>query len=115
MGIFGLGCGFAQDEITIDILRGFQGLGSAACIPAALGILAHAFPPSRARSIAFATFAAGAPVGAALGVTVGGALTQLTARTWRSAFYFLTGFAALTFTGGMLSFDKDLPSEEKDK
>jgi len=27
----------------------------------------------------------------------------------------LTGFAALTFTGGMLSFDKDLPSEEKDK
>ena len=115
MGIFGLGCGFAQsecsvpstssftltrsiasDDITIYILRGFQGLGPAASVPAAvsilfaspihailislqLGILAHTFPPSPIRSIAFATFAAGAPVGAAVGSTIGGVLTQLTA------------------------------------
>ncbi|TBU21687.1 major facilitator superfamily domain-containing protein [Dichomitus squalens] len=59
MGVFGLGCGFAQDEITLDILRGLQGLGPAASVPAALGILAHTFPPSPIRSIAFATFAAG--------------------------------------------------------
>lgn len=43
-----------------------------------LGILAHAFPPSRTRSVAFATFAAGSPVGAAIGLLVGGALAQLT-------------------------------------
>ena len=70
-------------------------MGGAAIIPAAvsltilhsisvadcaiqLGILAHAFPPSRARSIAFATFAAGAPVGGALGTILGGAFTQYT-------------------------------------
>jgi MFS family permease len=74
-------------------LRAFQGIGSAATIPSAvsilytlnwnshvvcqLGILAHAFPPSRMRSIAFATFAAGAPVGGAFGVIIGGVLTQL--------------------------------------
>ncbi|KAJ2991921.1 hypothetical protein NUW54_g8066 [Trametes sanguinea] len=40
MGAFGLGCGFAQDEITLFVLRGIQGIGAAACIPAALGILA---------------------------------------------------------------------------
>ena len=73
-----------------------QGLGPAASIPAGvsanfmyhpcacphptqLGILAHTFPPSPIRSIAFATFAAGAPVGAAIGSAVGGVLTQLTA------------------------------------
>ncbi|KZT06091.1 efflux transporter [Laetiporus sulphureus 93-53] len=115
LGVFGLGCGFTHDEITLDVLRGFQGLGAAACIPASLGILAHSFPPSRLRSIAFATFAAGAPVGAAIGSAIGGVLTQLTDKTWRSTFWFLTGISALTFVGGALSFDKDQPSSETDR
>ncbi|KAI0750334.1 major facilitator superfamily domain-containing protein [Daedaleopsis nitida] len=109
MGVFGLACGFAQDDITIDILRALQGLGSAAAIPAALGILAHSFPPSRIRSIAFATFAAGAPVGAAIGSTLGGVLTQLTAKTWRSTFWLLTGLSALCCIGAFISIDKDVP------
>ncbi|KAI4521868.1 MFS general substrate transporter [Schizophyllum commune Tattone D] len=75
---FTLGCAFVKDALTLEILRGVQGVGGAAIIPAALGILAHAFPPSRARSIAFATFAAGAPVGGALGTILGGAFTQYT-------------------------------------
>ncbi|KZT65896.1 MFS general substrate transporter [Daedalea quercina L-15889] len=115
LGVLSLGCGFAQDEITIDILRGLQGTGSAAAIPASLGILAHAFPPSKTRSIAFATFAAGAPVGAAIGSAIGGVLTQLTDKTWRSTFWFMSGLSAATFVGGILSFDADKPSTEKDK
>src|SRR6267154_392255 len=85
------------DGLTLAVLRGFQGIGGAATIPSAvsiftlatlstgrshplaqLGILAHAFPPARGRSLAFATFAAGAPVGAAFGTIIGGVLTQLT-------------------------------------
>ena len=79
----------------MDILRALQGIGPAASVPAAvsthyayidaslirsfqLGILAHAFPPSPIRSIAFATFSAGAPVGAAIGLTIGGLLTEFT-------------------------------------
>jgi MFS family permease len=80
--------------MTLAILRGLQGAGASATIPASvcigylctkfraqskqLGILAHAFPPSRARSIAFSTFSAGAPVGGILGLVLGGVLTQLT-------------------------------------
>ncbi|KAI0706606.1 efflux transporter [Earliella scabrosa] len=115
MGVFGLGCGFAQDEITIDVLRALQGLGSAASIPAALGILAHTFPPSPIRSIAFATFAAGAPVGAAIGSAVGGVLTQLTGQTWRSTFWFLTGLSVLCGIGAVFSIDQDLPYALDDK
>ncbi|GBE86839.1 efflux transporter [Sparassis crispa] len=115
MGVFGLGCGFANDEITLDVLRGFQGIGGAAVIPASLGMLAHAFPPSRIRSVAFAAFAAGNPVGAAVGSIIGGVLTQLTEKTWRSVFYFMTGISALVFVGGLLTFDKDMPSTEEDK
>ncbi|EMD32376.1 hypothetical protein CERSUDRAFT_118741 [Gelatoporia subvermispora B] len=113
--VFGLACGFAKTEVQIDILRGLQGLGGAACIPAALGILAHAFPPSRTRSIAFATFAAGGPVGAAIGPLIGGLLTQLSAPTWRSTFFFLAGLSALCLVGGLWSFDQDPPSTETDR
>lgn len=41
-------------------------------------MLAQSFPPSPMRGIAFSTFSAGAPIGAALGMTVGGALTEKT-------------------------------------
>lgn len=112
---FSLGCGFAQDGLTLAVLRGFQGLGGSATIPSALGILAHAFPPSRARSIAFATFAAGAPVGGAFGMIIGGVLTQLTSPHWRSIFYLAAATAGLIGVSGLISFDADVPSSERVK
>ncbi|OBZ72344.1 hypothetical protein A0H81_07345 [Grifola frondosa] len=115
LAAFALGCGLAQSEIAIDVLRAFQGMGAAACIPAGLGILAHSFPPSRTRSIAFAAFAAGAPVGSAIGSAIGGVLTQLTSPSWRSTFYFLTGLSALCFLMGVISIDKDDPSVGQDR
>ena len=67
-----------QDDITIDILRALQGVGASAAIPASLGILAHTFPPSHMRTIAFATSGAGAPVGGVTGQIIGGVFTQVT-------------------------------------
>lgn len=110
--IFSLGGGFSQDGITLVILRAFQGIGGAATIPSALGILAHAFPPSRMRSIAFATFAAGAPVGGAFGMISGGVLTQLSSTHWRSSFYLIAAVSALTGISGMISFDADVTATE---
>ena len=115
LAVFSLGCGFAQDEITVDVLRGLQGTGGAAVVPAALGILAHAFPPSKARAIAFSTFAAGAPMGGAIGTVIGGVLTQLTAAAWRSVFFLMAGLGAVCFLSGLYVIDRDLPSMEKDR
>ncbi|KAJ7635334.1 MFS general substrate transporter [Roridomyces roridus] len=115
LGILHLGCGFAQNITTLFVLRGLQGLGAAAFIPACLGILAHAFPPSRARSAAFATFSAGAPVGGALGTQIGAVLTQYTKSTWRSSFYLLAGLSFLCAIGGLLLIEADHPSTEPDK
>ncbi|KAG2341241.1 efflux transporter [Suillus weaverae] len=109
---FSLGGGFAQNGITLVILRAFQGIGAAATIPSALGILAHAFPPSRMRSIAFATFAAGAPVGGAFGMITGGVLTQISSTHWRSTFYLVAATSALSGIIGMISFDADVTSTE---
>ncbi|TBU27560.1 MFS general substrate transporter [Dichomitus squalens] len=102
-------------KITLDILRGLQGLGPAAATPAAIGILAHTFPPSPRRSIAFATFAAGAPVGGVVGNIIGGVLTQCTAQSWRSTFWFMTGLSALCCLGGLISIDADDPYALPDK
>ncbi|EIM85299.1 efflux transporter [Stereum hirsutum FP-91666 SS1] len=115
MLVFSLGCGFAQDEITVDVLRGLQGIGGAAIVPASLGILAHAFPPSRTRSLAFATFSAGAPVGAAVGMALGGILTQLSKPTWRSTFYLTSGLCLLAMAAGFYSIPPDHVSTEVDK
>ncbi|CCA74472.1 related to aminotriazole resistance protein, partial [Serendipita indica DSM 11827] len=65
--VISIACSFAKTGVQLIVLRAMHGMGPAAMIPAALGILAHAFPPSRARSTAFATFSAGAPLGGAIG------------------------------------------------
>ncbi|KAF7378142.1 MFS general substrate transporter [Mycena sanguinolenta] len=113
--IFSLGCGFAKNATTIYILRGLQGIGPAAFIPACLGILAHTFPPGRARSVAFATFSAGAPVGGTLGTQLGAVLVQKTDPTWRSPFFLFAGMAALCLIGGLLTIDSDIPTPDTDR
>ncbi|KAF9263695.1 MFS general substrate transporter [Marasmius fiardii PR-910] len=110
-----LGCAFANNAVTLSVLRGFQGIGGAAIIPASLGILAHHFPPSRARSLAFSTFAAGAPVGAAFGTNLGGVLVQLAEKTWRSIFYVNAGLAFLALVLGLFFIERDQSSEESDR
>jgi MFS family permease len=96
-----------------------------------LGILAHAFPPSRARTLAFATFSAGQALGAVFGSNVAAVLTEFTPcdlfllpnytdlfrsrTTWRSPFYLLSGLAVVVLTSGLFSIDADLPSKETDK
>ncbi|KAJ7474230.1 major facilitator superfamily domain-containing protein [Mycena latifolia] len=115
LAVFSLACGFAQDEVTLAVLRGIQGIGGAATIPASLGILAHAFPPSRARSAAFATFAAGAPVGGAIGMVIGGILTELTRYTWRTPFFLSAGLSLAAMIGGVVAFDRDERSTDVDQ
>ncbi|KAG1779036.1 hypothetical protein EV702DRAFT_948980, partial [Suillus placidus] len=84
----------------------------------------HAFPLSRARSIAFSTLAAGAPTGGAFGTMVvgSGTVTQLskfvlTSRIeltergqhlhWRVAFYVAAAFSAMCCIGALISFYAD--------
>ncbi|KAL5485602.1 hypothetical protein ACEPAI_6643 [Sanghuangporus weigelae] len=115
LGVFSLGCGFANNINALFILRGLQGIGPAATVPASLGILAHSFPPSRARSIAFATFSAGAPVGGAIGMQIGGILVEWAPATWRAPFFLAAGLSVLVLLGSIFFIDADLPSTERDK
>ncbi|KAG8949635.1 hypothetical protein FRC04_008381 [Tulasnella sp. 424] len=113
--IWSLASGFAQNEIQLAIFRAFQGIGGAAIIPSAVGILAQEFPPGRARSIAFATFACGAPVGGSIGMLVGGTVTQLSSIHWRAMFFILCGMAALAGLAVFLVVPRDVRSSTRDK
>ncbi|KAK7450578.1 hypothetical protein VKT23_012887 [Stygiomarasmius scandens] len=113
---FTLGSAFAPNSLTLDILRGIQGIGAAATIPSSIGTLAHSFPPSsKARAIAFSTFAAGAPLGGALGFALGGCLTELAEQTWRAPFYLSSALTFVSLVGAIFSFDADKPSTEPDQ
>lgn len=113
-GAFSLGCGFGHSLITLSVLRAIQGIGAAATIPASLGILAHAFPPGHARSLAFATFSSGQPLGGALGFAIGGLLIQFASATWRTMFYLVAGLAVVCIIGALLVVEPDQPSTEHD-
>ncbi|KAG8732051.1 hypothetical protein FRC11_000928 [Ceratobasidium sp. 423] len=107
-----IGCGFAPNAISLDVMRALQGMGAAAAVPSAVGILAHEFPPSVARSVAFATFSAGAPLGGAIGFVSGGLMTQYTSVSWRGVFYVSAGIAALSIIAATFAIHKDQPSHE---
>ncbi|EUC64803.1 MFS general substrate transporter [Rhizoctonia solani AG-3 Rhs1AP] len=110
-----LGSGFAPNSIALNVMRALHGMGSAATVPSAIGILAHEFPPSRARSIAFATFSAGAPLGGAIGFVIGGVMTEYTSVAWRGVFYVSAGISGVTMLAAALAIHKDKPSTEKDR
>lgn len=73
---------FLRNEIAFDLFRGFQGLGAAANVPTAIGILGTTFPPGKAKNYAFSTYAAGAPLGSIFGNLLGGLIASYLHWTW---------------------------------
>ena len=87
LGVFtasSLASAMAGSAATLFASRAGQGLGAALLSPAALSIITSAFHGS-ARGKALATWGAVGGAGAAIGVLVGGVLTQFT--DWRTIFY----------------------------
>ncbi|MEZ5097881.1 MAG: MFS transporter [Nocardioides sp.] len=69
--------GTAQSEFVLLAARALQGLGAAMASPAALALITTTFPAGKERNRAFAIYAAMAGVGAAVGLILGGALTNI--------------------------------------
>jgi EmrB/QacA subfamily drug resistance transporter len=77
--------GLAQDPAMLIGARAVQGLGSAMVSPAALALIALMFPDPGERARAFGVWGGIAGAGGALGVLLGGALTELL--SWRWIFF----------------------------
>lgn len=80
-----LGTALAQSEAWIIIARGMQGLAGAMMSPAALSIVLVTYKEGHERNVALSVWGAVASGGAAVGVLLGGILTQYL--DWRWNFF----------------------------
>ncbi|MVU82641.1 DHA2 family efflux MFS transporter permease subunit [Nocardia sp. ET3-3] len=93
-----LACALATDATFLILMRGLQGLGAAAVLPAALSIVMNMFPEGAERNRALGIWGAVGASGATFGVLAGGALTRYAG--WPYIFYLnvVIGGAALLLT-----------------
>jgi EmrB/QacA subfamily drug resistance transporter len=85
LGFFALASllgGFAQEPGQLIAARAAQGVGAAALAPAALAVLISTFPSGRARARAFGIWSVVNAAGGALGVLIGGLLTEYVSWRW---------------------------------
>src|SRR5580700_2808872 len=80
--------------------RAFQGAFAALLVPAALSLLTTTFTEQKERGRAFGIYGAVAGVGGAVGLLLGGVLTEYL--SWRWTMYVNLVFAAVAFAGGAL-------------
>jgi len=89
--------GAATNFSTLVSARAVQGLFGALLAPAALAALTVTFPEPKQMAKAFAIFGAVGGSGAAIGLLLGGALTQWA--SWRWCLFINLAFAALALAG----------------
>jgi EmrB/QacA subfamily drug resistance transporter len=87
--------------------RACQGAFAALLVPSALSLLTTTFTEPKQRGRAFAVYGAIAGAGGAVGLLLGGALTEYL--SWRWTLYVNLIFAAAAFTGGMLLLARQAP------
>ncbi len=74
--------GLAWNQQALFAARGLQGMFGALLAPAALSLLSVTFTDAKERAKAFAVYGALSGVGAAIGLIMGGLLTQYTSWRW---------------------------------
>jgi EmrB/QacA subfamily drug resistance transporter len=74
--------GFAQNEGQLLAMRALQGVGGAIASPTALSLIATTFAEGPARNRAFGVYAAVSGAGAAIGLILGGILTDFLSWRW---------------------------------
>src|SRR6202043_3065063 len=94
--------GAATSFAMLVTARTLQGIFGAILAPAALGTLVSTFTDPRERGRAFGVFGSVAGGGSAIGLILGGVLTQYL--SWRWCLYVNLVFAAIAMVGALVYF-----------
>ncbi|WP_326618782.1 MFS transporter [Streptomyces decoyicus] len=114
LGLFGVASlvgGLAQAPGQLVAARAAQGIGAAVVAPAALALLASTFPGGKERVKAFGIWSAVNASGGAVGVLVGGLLTQYAG--WRWVMYINLPMAALALALAWRGIAQDTPAARR--
>ncbi|MDD9376896.1 MFS transporter [Streptomyces sp. ZAF1911] len=98
-GASALGGAAGSFEVLI-VARAAQGLFGALLAPAAMSLLTTTFTDAKERAKAFGVYGAIAGAGGAIGLLLGGVLTEYF--DWRWTLYVNLAFAAVAFVGGVI-------------
>jgi EmrB/QacA subfamily drug resistance transporter len=101
--------GAAGNFETLVTARAVQGLFGALLAPAALSLLTTTFTAARERARAFGIYGAIAGSGGAIGLLLGGVLTEHL--SWRWTLYVNLVFAVVAFAGGWALLDRGAPAD----
>ena len=108
-GVSAIG-GASTNFTTLVAARALQGVFSAVLVPTSLALLITSFTSPKDRSKALGVFGAVAAGGGAIGLLLGGALTDYL--SWRWTLYINLVFAGVAFVGGLLLLDRQTTKEK---
>jgi EmrB/QacA subfamily drug resistance transporter len=108
-GVSAIG-GASTNFSTLVGARAFQGVFSAVLVPTSLALLITSFSSPKDRAKALGIFGAIAAGGGAIGLVLGGALTDYL--SWRWTLYINLVFAGVAFVGGILLLDRESSREK---
>jgi len=105
--------GAAGDFSTLIVGRALQGVFGALLAPAALSLLSTTFTEAKERARAFGVFGAVAGAGGAIGLLLGGVLTEYT--SWRWCLFVNLIIAAIAIAGATTLIPRQSPSVPRPK
>ena len=108
-GVSAIG-GASTNFTTLVAARGLQGVFSAVLVPTSLALLITSFTSPKDRAKALGVFGAVAAGGGAIGLLLGGALTDYL--SWRWTLYINLVFAGIALVGGMVLLDRHETKEK---
>ena len=100
--VFTLGCGLSKTATQLIVFRGFSGVAASFCLPSAVSLINHTFPPGQRRSFAFASMGGGQPIGFGLGLTLGGVFAGTIGWQWGFYMASIVNFLALLLAAWQL-------------
>lgn len=105
--IFNICCAVVGSLVPLCVMRALVGLGLAIATPAAFGIIGVAFREDTERTVAFACFGLGNPIGASVGMLVGGSVSGINAHGWKYLYFVLAGLAAIPTALGLFIIPRE--------
>lgn len=105
--VFFFVCGGMRSLIALCVVRAMCGLGLAISTPSAFGIIGITFREEPERTILFTVLGLGNPIGASVGMLVGGGVAGAAPQGWQYLYFVLGGLALIPLIVGFWVLPKD--------